>query len=332
MDSLSYLRSNSLLGMPSSIMDTSKVQNLFKSHLGGLHALIEQSKSMQERLGSYNNLRALTEKLKKVDFVTNAALGDYTSALAHFKYNNNLIDSQSLNKLYNIQQQYSDIFGKINRISAYGINQHKLFALHSALGGLSARLAAYSLVYEKPDVLDDIEEISTQVASVVGQVEVQNFATQEDLKRLEALFETLAAKSKFWPDKLLNIIVSIIGVIGSVLTINAEFPKLLPTISETAPTYTPENLITKEYIDSINKVMYDSISKFLPVHQDVQIVKHKTRVWFKPRTKSYILGVLEKGMEVKVIQRSQEWVNIMYVDPKDNLPVYGWIRKKYLKK
>jgi hypothetical protein len=72
---------------------------------------------------------------------------------------------------------------------------------------------------------------------------------------------------------------------------------------------------------------------FSRINEQVEYqVERKVALKLKPKNCSTTMVTLEIGEKVKLIRLSHKWIYVEYHDEEEDLPVYGWANKKYLKR
>jgi hypothetical protein len=72
---------------------------------------------------------------------------------------------------------------------------------------------------------------------------------------------------------------------------------------------------------------------FSQINQPIEYeVKRKVTLKLNANNRSMTMVTLEKDEKVKLVRMSHKWIYVEYNDKEEDLPIYGWVNKKYLKR
>ena len=180
------------------------------------------------------------------------------------------------------------------------------------------------------------------LAPLSAQFETLDVVTAGDVAALRAYFEELykalaTAVSLAVSHLMRNGKVAAAGLLvfagswGGFLTL-LGVPLLLTSYIEKVDTWrNPEHAAaTKEDLNRLKADIIDIIKQQAAAQGQLRTVARRLRVRVKPNEKSACLGTVEAGQQVVVLSLKGKRAYISYQDV-DQLPVHGWVLKKYLR-
>jgi len=283
------------------------------AHRAALTALRESEtlhhRFLQQQL---EPLRALQARLAEVSqsILDQAAVAQKAVAAAMlYTHQNALLQSRELiaSAALNSVRQFQDS------------HQHILAGLRSALEhDLSPTLAAIQTM-RTLGLASISPEFSEYVSGALDEIEESD--SQEISKTVA---ETLEVKSKgLTPQQQfrLTIALTVLGILIALYqAIQAGRPiKIDPAQLHELKAH-PEVTINIYYI-------------FSQINDSVEYeIERKVPLKLKPTNNSMTMVTLEVNDRVKLIRMSHQWVYVEYHDEEEDLPIYGWVNKKYLKR
>lgn len=236
---------------------------------------------------------------------------------------NNLMPDNALTAIQNVAYQQSrqmTAFQEMQALLRPVSYLTELRDLHVAMRSISGEMATTFTRARRWDLLESFDEFNEEVADLSEELAGKEYVTKEDLERLYELVLILIKKvdgiGKNWFSKMIDCM----AIICFAITIAHE------------PQYWIDkpDAATIQDVEKINQKLLDLNTTLLATEKEYRAINMPCRVQVKPKTKSYTLTSLSKGMPVTVLNTKHEWVYISYLNPDTNLLQAGWILKKYL--
>lgn len=191
--------------------------------------------------------------------------------------------------------------------------------LYSAMNKLTSQLAVFGVRHGNLNLVNELDEINTDVISINEKVLKDNGITKSELEELKILLKNVENKVSNI-DNTSDKILKILTVIGFLLAIVGEVRNWLPK-----PEYATRQEIKSMLIENLIKYEND-----LNNSKEIRIINCSCKVMLRPNKNSFILNRLNMNHKVTLLMVNHKWVYVRYVSPNDNLPHTGWILKKYL--
>ena len=209
---------------------------------------------------------------------------------------------------------------------------NKLATLQSTLRGISSQIAFKGFGGLDNDLLEKFTTTTNEAVTITQEITEKEFATKADIARLETFIGTTleafkdeinnqikkTAKSPF---ALINLWAAIIGIILTIFTI-------IQTCQ--SQQQSQKDSVTKEEVQELRQYVDEKFREALKEATFVAKVRTNCHLRYNPSPKSRGFFQIKTGEIVNIIEIRHKWVRIAVTDPTDNLPIMGWIPKKYL--
>jgi hypothetical protein len=208
----------------------------------------------------------------------------------------------------------------------------KLATLQATLKGISSQIAFKGFGGLDNDLLEKFTTTTNEAVTIAQEITEKEFATKADIARLEIFIGTTlesfkedikdqikkTAKSPF---ALINLWATIIGIILTIFTI----------IQTCQSQHQPSgDSVTKEEVQELKQYVDEKFHEAL--YEAALAVKVRTNchLRYNPSQKSKGFFQIKVGEIVHIIETRHKWARIAVTDRTDNLPITGWVLKKYL--
>lgn len=276
-------------------------------------AAIENSFTLSRRLSdqvfepisALRGLHDISQNIVNQSLVAQKAVAAamlYTNQKA-FQQSRDLIASAAFNSVVQFRDSHRDLFAGLRSALDRDLSP-TLAAIQTmrslGLANLSPEFSEYV-----SEALDEVEES--------GQQEIPKTTSEI----FEAKSEGLTAQQRF----KLMLAVSLLGI----------FIALYSAIKEGQPIkIDPAQL---EQLKAHPELTIHIYNIFSHINEDVEYeVKRKVALKLKPRNCATTMVTLQVDDKVKLIRMSHQWIYVEYHDKEEDLPIYGWVKKKYLKR
>lgn len=200
-----------------------------------------------------------------------------------------------------------------------------LLAFSNVLGALTNKIASRAFFQFDNASIKVFENITTQAAELISDAKAKD--SNSDVERIERFFNHGIAELK---EQIKKGEKSTIAVISLWLTI---FSILLTIFLPIINPYISDKHSSNAQGEEIQKnELFDKFESLIKSLTKTKVIRIKCWLKIKPTKNCQSLYLLTPGMDVSIITVYHKWANISFIDPKDNLPIIGWVLKKYLMK
>lgn len=224
-----------------------------------------------------------------------------------------------------LNQKHEKFFGSIWLLQDVFKVQNfaaKASSLYYSFDKISAQLAGIALREEDADLLEDFEQLSNEAVSISDRIEDENGISSALLLEIRNFMQQISLKVENVDANVSSRFVKLMTIIGFFLALLGEARNWLPK----------PNYATKEELENVVKGQYTVLTNKLKEQgKDYKITKAPCLVKLKPKKKSLIILKLSADYNITVLNTNHEWAYISFLHPDDNLPMTGWVLKKYLK-
>lgn len=255
--------------------------------------------------------------------------------ITHYDFAKIKVPDTTLNALINIGLYQNNINQNIlQSLSSLSQSQNlkipslefsKIIILNTALTSLSTSIANIATLNNDWDILEEYEDITSEVISFTEEVFSDNH--DDNIVNIEVFFKDildLISKyySKYKEAGALTLRAVEIFLIFASMHQYYDFLQTKP------------DLATKQDIKEI-KDNQKSIEKYLKETKSLNIgsaelyvLKVKSVIKLKPNKKSIDINILPKNYNINIIKIQPTWVLISYSDPKDGTLQFGYVNKE----
>jgi len=220
-----------------------------------------------------------------------------------FQQSRELIASAAFNSVLQFQESHRDILAGLRSALDRDLTP-TLAAIQTmrslGLANLSPEFSEYV-----SEALDEVEESASQeipqTTAEIFEAKSKGLTTQQQFKLMLAL-------------TLLSIFIALYQAIQAGQPIKIDPAQL-------------------EQLKAHPEVTINIYNIFSQINESVEYeVKRKVALKLRPRNCSTTMVTLEVDDRVKLIRMSHQWIYVEYYDKEEDLPIYGWVNKKYLKR
>lgn len=298
------------LGLSSQISEMLKARERNIKNFSGVSMMAEIAKSMQhQKMFANPTLSAIEAITKSMSLQSKFAIPQTT-----------------LNAITSINRQHEQLFGNLRSLTETLTKHQAAFSqINSwqfAISGISGQLAAIAASQQKWDLIDDFDEITEEAVSLNERIFDEYGVTRDGLNELKEFFQRIEIKVDKIDANVNALFWKLLALLSFVIALFSEARNWLPK-----PEYA-----TKQEVETIIKEQFTICEKKLKNDKEFRITRRECKVMSKPRLKSLVIEKLPIDFEVTVLQVNHKWIYVSYFSPIDNLPLTGWIMKKYLNK
>lgn len=210
---------------------------------------------------------------------------------------------------------------------------NKLTSLQSALKGISSQIALKGFALADEDFLDDFNSTTQEAVAITEEVTKTEYVTTEAIAKLENFIGTSFEKLKESvsdqintkrksPLELVGLWVNILGILITILSMIQTHQ------AQNQPAST--HVATKEDVAGLKEFVSQKFEKALEQTTIEAILRIDCNLRYNPSQKSIGFFRLKTGQSVRIIDTKHKWVRIAIIDPADNLPLMGWVMRKYI--
>lgn len=280
---------------------------------------LERMKSHQMDMG-----RALANAFKGVD------LNQLQQVSNAFQGITPTIPISTLEAIKGIGVHYEGIFSQWRDL---GLKLQKTFApshlerLQKGFQELGLQSIALSIAAKDWQTIEEIENIVSETAEVNGKIIQNEYATTQDIKRLENLIsQAINLSPKVKNQSALTILIyffsCFFNVLGHSWTLGEMY---LAYRDETKPL--GEQPATKQDVENLKRELIEVLRMERKL---LRVTNWNCKVHSSPKNKSQVIETLPSNTSVLVIGKQGKWAHINFTSLEDGLPDTGWCLKKYL--
>ncbi|AYB34923.1 SH3 domain-containing protein [Chryseolinea soli] len=200
-------------------------------------------------------------------------------------------------------------------------NISRLFTVEKNLIGISSALTEWAIKVRKISPLDDLEEVTTQAAEITAKIAGNQPVTHADLEQLKEFIISREQKKGTWHYLLIVFFQFLLMALDATNNINGV-GQMVGVIQD--------DHATREDLENLKTELLDSLKNYQSHDDSVRCTLSRVHLRLKPDKNSLILLTLGRGETVEVLRSQNKWLQISVIDKKDNVPVVGWVFKKYL--
>ncbi|WP_367770991.1 primase-like DNA-binding domain-containing protein [Flavobacterium sp. WC2421] len=324
--------SNSFKNLADSLRKSNEI-NLSLSGLGGITDIAKSVAIQMKTSSEFTNSITTIGKTLSSQFVNlnipknNFALYGLSSHIAEISKNSQLI-GQSFSNLASSQILLSNSLLEISKtLSKSHLNQFN--SLNVALQGLSKSFLQEIVRNRDWEDFDFIKETNETISITTNDfVSSHSEVTIQDLENLKlSIVENLSTLlSKTNSEKNRTFLFDLMAVISFILSLYGTYGTYQSSIDKNnKETY----LEVKKDMDTFKKELYAKIDeKFNNKHKS-KIAKTKLNLKYSTKKNSKIIGIINIGQKVTVIEIRHKYFLITYLDKETQEPKSGFVLKKY---
>lgn len=321
--------------------------------LTGLGLVSQLVQSVQQRndilnLSSVNAISNMASQLTKQYEIPSAATLAMTSgmhaALKANQANQFALKSltSSLNELYKFRPEVSNSLAAItsssllrtsalDQIAKSVQNSHlnKFNSLSHVISGISNSYLTEISKQKSWDDLIIIDEANQTIAEVTEDLfSDSEVITKEDLEQFktELLSHISILISKSSSEKIKIFLFDLMTVIGFIITVYTFSQQGNETPREDAAE------LTKQEILKIKNELNETIALEFDKLQHKRIATTNVNLRYSAKKRSEIIGLVEIGQEVTVLEIHHKWILVAYIDSRTEEPKSGFVYKKYFER
>jgi len=208
----------------------------------------------------------------------------------------------------------------------------KVTALQSALKGLGSQMAVKGIALADEDFFERFQSTTNEALAITQELTQTEYVTTESIAKLEAFIGTSLEKlsvevtqqikaSDKSPTALLNLWVGILGILFTIYTI------IQPLLVNDKP---EQNVVVKKEVEELKQFVGAKFEEALKSSAPAAVLRLDCNLRYNPSQKDSGFFRVRAGQEVHILDTKHKWVRITIIDTADNLPVMGWVMRKYL--
>jgi hypothetical protein len=240
------------------------------------------------------------------------------------------IPISTLEAIRGIGVHYEGIFSQWRDL---GLNLQKTFTpshlerLQKGFQGLGLQSVALSIAAKDWQTIENIENIVSETAEISGKIIQNDYATTQDIKRLETLIlQVINLLPQVKNKSVLTILIYFFSCFFNVLGHSWTLGEIYLAYRD-EPKPLGEQSATKQDVENLKRELIEVLrieGKLL------RVTNWNCKVHSSPKNKSKVIESLPSDVSVLVIGKKGKWAHINFTSLKDGLPDTGWCLKKHL--
>ena len=208
----------------------------------------------------------------------------------------------------------------------------KIATVQSALQGLSSKIAAKGIGGINVEFLNSFQTTTSQAVAISQEIAKTEYATKENIAKLEAFIgsslekfkEGVSEQIKATGKSPMAIIALWVGIFGILVTLWS----ILQTYQ--SPSAPSSQAATHQDMHDLKQFVGAQFKDALAFATIEATIRINCNLRYQPALNSNGFFRLKAGEPVRILDANHKWVRIAVIDPNDNLPVMGWVLRKYL--
>jgi len=316
-----------------SMVDSIQKMNQMKYDFSGLNGVTQIAKSLTTQKNHFNTIATLSNSIAtQIEYAqelqNNFALSGLTSSLRQIATQNKSISDKFAGLVMSQLSISSSLAQLAQSVTQSHLNHFN--AIDIAIRGISNKYIKAVSIERNWDDFEVIEEINETISTVTNEIiSDAELVTKADLENFRVLITEqltfLVTKSK--TEKARQFLFELITIISFILTLyttrQSEINKINNeiVIEETRKglkeIHNEFSLIINQELDKLNKT---------------RIATTNVKLRYSPHKNSRIIGLVEEGQIITVIEIRHKYLLISYIDKNTEEPKSGFVMKKYFEK
>lgn len=197
---------------------------------------------------------------------------------------------------------------------------------YSSLGTLGSAINKRGLTKNDNSILKQFEVVTEMAANTTETISKEPDSVIENLKRIEAFIFESVEKLQIDIANIPNSKSANIGLWVNIISILLTLYTILQPLLKSDT----RDEATRTQIERMQTVLVAKLDSITKLMGKSAIIMTKCNVKWNPKKRTIILCTLLPYTQVNVIETNHKWCKITYKKNPNDLPITGWVLKKYL--